>query len=51
MLEDLKIKVCEANRLLPKYSLVTFTWGNVSEVDRQSGAMVIKPSKSEAKRS
>ncbi len=44
MLEDLKIKVCEANRLLPKYSLVTFTWGNVSEVDRQSGAMVIKPS-------
>ncbi|MBQ3150105.1 MAG: L-ribulose-5-phosphate 4-epimerase [Clostridia bacterium] len=44
MLEDLKLKVCEANKLLPKYSLVTFTWGNVSEIDRQSGAVVIKPS-------
>ncbi len=30
--------------LLPKYGLVTFTWGNVSEIDRESGLFVIKPS-------
>ena len=44
MLEELKKKVYEANILLPKYSLVTFTWGNVSEIDRESGLFVIKPS-------
>ena len=44
MLEQLKKKVCEANLLLPKYGLVTFTWGNVSGVDRETGVMVIKPS-------
>lgn len=44
MLEDLKRKVCEANLLLPKYGLVTFTWGNVSGVDREKRLMVIKPS-------
>lgn len=44
MLEELKKKVYEANILLPKYSLVTFTWGNVSEIDRESGYFVIKPS-------
>lgn len=44
MLEDLKELVCEANLLLPKYRLVTFTWGNVSGVDREKGLMVIKPS-------
>lgn len=44
MLEKLKKQVCEANLLLPKYGLVTFTWGNVSAVDRESGLMVIKPS-------
>lgn len=44
MLEDLKKEVCEANLLLPKYNLVTFTWGNVSGVDRDKGLMVIKPS-------
>ncbi len=44
MLEELKKKVCEANLLLPKYGLVTFTWGNVSAVDRESGMIVIKPS-------
>lgn len=44
MLEDLKQKVYEANMLLPKYGLVTFTWGNVSAVDRESGLVVIKPS-------
>ena len=44
MLEKLKQQVCEANLLLPKYGLVTFTWGNVSEIDRESGLVVIKPS-------
>lgn len=44
MLEDLKQLVYEANRELPKYGLVTFTWGNVSAVDRASGLFVIKPS-------
>lgn len=44
MLEDLKQAVFEANLLLPKYNLVTFTWGNVSGVDREKGLMVIKPS-------
>ncbi len=44
MLEELKEKVYEANMLLPKHGLVTFTWGNVSEIDRESGLFVIKPS-------
>ncbi len=44
MLEELKKEVCEANLLLPKYGLVTFTWGNVSAIDRASGLFVIKPS-------
>ena len=44
MLEALKQEVLEANLLLPKYDLVTFTWGNVSGVDRDQGLMVIKPS-------
>ncbi len=44
MLEKLKEIVCRANLELPKYGLVTFTWGNVSGVDRESGLMVIKPS-------
>ena len=44
MLEDLKRRVCEANLLLPKYGLVTFTWGNVSAIDRESGLVAIKPS-------
>lgn len=44
MLEELKKQVCEANLLLPKYNLVTFTWGNVSGIDRASGLVVIKPS-------
>lgn len=44
MLEELKKQVCEANLLLPKYGLVTFTWGNVSGIDRESGLFVIKPS-------
>ena len=44
MLEALKQTVFEANLLLPKHNLVTFTWGNVSGVDREKGLMVIKPS-------
>jgi len=44
MLEELKKQVYEANMLLPKYNLVTFTWGNVSGIDRESGLFVIKPS-------
>lgn len=44
MLEELKELVCKANLELPKHGLVTFTWGNVSGVDRDSGLMVIKPS-------
>ena len=44
MLEQLKNQVYEANMLLPKYQLVTFTWGNVSGIDRQKGLFVIKPS-------
>ncbi|MDE5860392.1 MAG: L-ribulose-5-phosphate 4-epimerase AraD, partial [Oscillospiraceae bacterium] len=44
MLEKLKQEVLEANLMLPKYGLVTFTWGNVSAVDRENGIMIIKPS-------
>lgn len=44
MLEELKKQVYEANMLLPKYNLVTFTWGNVSGIDREAGLFVIKPS-------
>lgn len=44
MLEELKEQVYEANMLLPKYGLVTFTWGNVSGIDREKGLVVIKPS-------
>jgi L-ribulose-5-phosphate 4-epimerase len=41
---ELKQKVFKANLKLPKYGLVTFTWGNVSEIDRQRGVIAIKPS-------
>ncbi len=44
MLEELKQKVYEANMDLPRYGLVTFTWGNVSGIDQDSGLFVIKPS-------
>ncbi|MCL2365591.1 MAG: L-ribulose-5-phosphate 4-epimerase [Oscillospiraceae bacterium] len=44
MLESLKQKVLEANLLLPKHGLITFTWGNVSGIDRTKGLVVIKPS-------
>lgn len=44
MLEELKEKVLKANLMLPKHGLVTFTWGNVSGIDREKGLIVIKPS-------
>lgn len=44
MLKDLKEQVCQANLLLSDYGLVTFTWGNVSGIDREKRLMVIKPS-------
>lgn len=44
MLEELKQKVFEANMQLPRYGLVTFTWGNASAIDRERGLVVIKPS-------
>ena len=43
MLEALKREVWQANLLLPQHNLVTFTWGNVSSVDRARGLVVIKP--------
>lgn len=44
MLEALKQEVYEANMMLPKLGIVTFTWGNVSGIDRKQGLFVIKPS-------
>lgn len=44
MYEELKKRVLEANLLLPKYDLVKFTWGNVSEIDREHNVVAIKPS-------
>ena len=44
MLEELKKRVYEANMELPKHGLVTFTWGNVSEIDKETGYFAIKPS-------
>jgi len=44
MYQQLKQRVLNANLMLPKYGLVTFTWGNVSEIDRNLGVIAIKPS-------
>lgn len=44
MTKDIKDEVCQANKLLPKYGLVTFTWGNVSAIDSKSNTFAIKPS-------
>ena len=44
MLEHIKERVLKANLLLKEYSLITLTWGNVSEIDRENGYVVIKPS-------
>lgn len=43
-MERLKQQVYQANMALPRHGLVTFTWGNVSAIDRQRGYVVIKPS-------
>ena len=43
-LQEIRERVCEANKSLPVHGLVKFTWGNVSEVDREAGLIVIKPS-------
>ena len=44
MLEQLKKEVYKANMELPKRGLITYTWGNVSGIDRERGLFVIKPS-------
>ncbi|MGU9503449.1 L-ribulose-5-phosphate 4-epimerase [Bacillus paralicheniformis] len=44
MLESLKEQVLKANLQLEEYRLVTFTWGNVSGIDRENELVVIKPS-------
>ena len=44
MLDELKQQVYEANMELPAKGLVTYTWGNVSGIDRERGLFVIKPS-------
>ena len=44
MLEELRRAVCAANLELPRRGLVTYTWGNVSGIDRERGLVVIKPS-------
>ena len=44
MFDEMKKRVLKANLELPKYGLVTFTWGNVSEIDRTQGIVAIKPS-------
>lgn len=44
MLEELRSTVCKANKDLLRHGLVLFTWGNVSQIDRETGLVVIKPS-------
>lgn len=44
MIQELKQQVFAANMDLPRYGLVTFTWGNVSAINREHGLVVIKPS-------
>ena len=44
MLKKMKQRVCDANIMLKNSGLVTLTWGNVSEIDRKKGIIVIKPS-------
>ena len=44
MLEEMKERVLRANLALVKHGLITLTWGNVSEIDRETGLVVIKPS-------
>lgn len=42
--QALRHQVWQANMDLQRHQLVTFTWGNVSGIDRQQGIVVIKPS-------
>ena len=44
VINAMRKRVCDANQSLPKHGLVKFTWGNVSEVNRELGVIVIKPS-------
>jgi L-ribulose-5-phosphate 4-epimerase len=44
VINDMRKRVCNANQSLPRHGLVKFTWGNVSEVNRELGVIVIKPS-------
>ena len=44
MLDELKRQVYEANMELPRRNLITYTWGNVSGIDREQGIVAIKPS-------
>ena len=44
MYEELKNKVCQANIELQKHNLVVYSWGNVSEIDRDNNVIAIKPS-------
>ena len=44
IIKDMRKRVCAANLKLPEYGLVTLTWGNVAEVNRELGVIVIKPS-------
>ncbi len=44
IIKDMRERVCAANLKLPEYGLVTLTWGNVAEVNRELGVIVIKPS-------
>ena len=43
-IQEIKERVYRANIALPEHGLVTLTWGNVSEIDRETGYVVIKPS-------
>lgn len=43
MYEELKNKVCQANIELQKHNLVVYSWGNVSEIDRNNNVIAIKP--------
>lgn len=44
MIKAMKERVYQANLQLPKWGLVKLTWGNVSEINRELGVIVIKPS-------
>ncbi|OFI46610.1 L-ribulose-5-phosphate 4-epimerase [Floricoccus penangensis] len=43
-LYEMKNRVCDANLKLKDSNLVVLTWGNTSEINRDAGIIVIKPS-------